>query len=394
MSTNGRARVLVVQPSLQPPGGGNAVAAWMIQALAGRHDTSVLSWKPIDLDAVNAYYGTSLRESDFRRLAMPPAVQRPIEAITVSWVLLKASLLFRRAKQIAGDFDVIVCGHNETDFGSRCIQYIHYPARLRPRPSTDIKWFHVRPILAAYYRGADWIAGFRGDRVAEAVTLANSSWTAALMTRLYGPSMRPRVVHPPVAVGIADTPWDAREDGFVCVGRIAPEKQLERVIEIVGAVRESVPGAHLHLAGSRGASWYTRRIEKLAAAHPSWVHLHLDVSRADLFRLISTHRYGIHGMEEEHFGIAPAELAAGGCIVFVPDGGGQIDIVGAEPRLRYRSVAEAAANITAVMQQHDEQARLREHLRARRPLFGPDRFVSEIQTIVDEVRARSLPAAP
>ena len=27
-------RVLIVQPSLQPPGGSNAVASWMVQALA------------------------------------------------------------------------------------------------------------------------------------------------------------------------------------------------------------------------------------------------------------------------------------------------------------------------------------------------------------------------
>ena len=31
-------RILIVQRSLSPPGGGNAVAAWMVHALAGRHD--------------------------------------------------------------------------------------------------------------------------------------------------------------------------------------------------------------------------------------------------------------------------------------------------------------------------------------------------------------------
>src|SRR5260221_14178217 len=107
------ARILVVQPSLQPPGGGNAVAAWMIQALAGRYDVSVLSWKPVDLEAVNAYYGTSIRSDQIRRLDMPRLVRRPIEAMTIGAVLLKASLLFRRAKRIAPDYAVGVCGPNE-----------------------------------------------------------------------------------------------------------------------------------------------------------------------------------------------------------------------------------------------------------------------------------------
>lgn len=383
------ARILVVQPSLQPPGGGNAVAAWMIQALADRHDVSVLSWKPIDLDPVNAYYGTSIRPDQIRRLEMPRLVQRPIEAMTIGAVLLKASLLFRRAKRIARDYDVVVCGHNETDFGPRCIQYIHYPSRLRPRPATDIKWFHSRPLLVAYYRAAERLAGFRGDRVSEAVTLANSAWTAGLMTTLYGPSMHPRVVHPPVAAEIPDVAWDRREDGFVCVGRIAPEKEIERVVEIVRRVREQVPAAHLHLAGSRGAGRYTRRIERLAAGHASWVHLHADICRDELFQLISTHRYGIHGMREEHFGIGPAELLAGGCIVFVPNGGGQVDIVGAEPRLRYSTVAHAVDGIVRVMRDPEGQASLRAYLCDRRELFGTDRFVATIQALVEEVRNRA-----
>lgn len=384
-----RARVLVVQPSLQPPGGGNAVAAWMVQALVERHDVSVLSWKPIDLPSLNQYYGTSIRESDIRRVDMPAIVQRPIEAMTVGAVLLKASLLFRRAKQIAPAYDVVVCGHNETDFGPRCIQYIHYPARLRPRPATDLKWFHWRPVLVAYYRAAERLAGFRGDRVHEAITLANSNWTAGLMRRLYGPSMAPRVLHPPVTADIPHVDWDRREDGFVCVGRIAPEKELERVVEIVGRIRERVPAAHIHIAGSRGARWYTRRIERLAADHASWVHLHADVSRDELFQLISTHRYGIHGMREEHFGIAPAELLAGGCIVFVPDGGGQVDIVGEEPRLRYSSVDEAVRNITAVMADPGQQSALRAYLHARRDLFSTRRFMATIQALVEEVQNRA-----
>jgi glycosyltransferase involved in cell wall biosynthesis len=384
-----RARVLVVQPSLQPPGGGNAVAAWMVQALVERHDVSVLSWKPIDLDAVNRYYGTTIRESDIRRLDMPKLVQRPIEAMTVAAVLLKASLLFRYAKTIAPRYDVVVCGHNETDFGSRCLQYVHYPARLRPRPATDLKWFHLRPLLVAYYRAADRIAGFRAERVAEAITLANSTWTAELMTNLYGPSMVPLVVHPPVAADMPEVAWDRRDDGFVCVGRIAPEKELESVVEIVRKVQAHVPAAHLHLAGSRGANWYTRRIEKLAADNPAWVHLHADVTRDELFGLISTHRYGIHGMRQEHFGIAPAELLAGGCIPFVPNDGGQVDIVGAEPRLRYSCVDEAVRNIVAVMTSPVEQAALRAYLRSRRDLFSTRRFVATIQSLVEEVRNRA-----
>jgi len=37
-----RPRLLFVQPSLQPPGGGNGVAAWMLQALKDDYDITVV----------------------------------------------------------------------------------------------------------------------------------------------------------------------------------------------------------------------------------------------------------------------------------------------------------------------------------------------------------------
>ena len=48
-----RRKILLLQPSLQPPGGGNGVAAWMIEALKSDYALSVLTCWPIDLAAVN-----------------------------------------------------------------------------------------------------------------------------------------------------------------------------------------------------------------------------------------------------------------------------------------------------------------------------------------------------
>ena len=54
-------RVLLVQPSVQPPGGSNGVAAWVLQALAPIHRVTVLSWQPVSIDPINRFFGTSLR---------------------------------------------------------------------------------------------------------------------------------------------------------------------------------------------------------------------------------------------------------------------------------------------------------------------------------------------
>ena len=93
------------------------------------------------------------------------------------------------------------------------------------------------------------------------------------------------------------------------------------------------------------------------------------MSREDLLALIPTYRYGIHGMAAEHFGMAPAEMAAAGCIVFVPNDGGQVEIVNRDPRLLYETVDDAVASITRIMRDPVEQQAVREMLLSRARAF-------------------------
>ena len=56
-------RVLLVQLSIQPPGGANGVAAWALQALVAAHRVTVLSWDPVDIEPPPAF-GARIR-TDF-----------------------------------------------------------------------------------------------------------------------------------------------------------------------------------------------------------------------------------------------------------------------------------------------------------------------------------------
>lgn len=388
-------KVLVVQPSLRPPGGGEAVAAWIIQALEGAHDVSVLSWHPIDFDAVNRYYGTAIDARAVRWIDAAPRLRPLLRLLPTPIALVKMSVVSRRARALSAQFDAIVSGQNETDLGPRCLQYVHYPSHLRPRPAVDLRWYHVAPLLRLYYYVCDeLIAGFVADRVGDATTVANSRWTADLITRVYG--IAPvQVLHPPVAVTSPGLDWSAREDAFLCIGRISPEKEIERVVAILAAVRDRVPGVRLRIVGSRGGpSAYARHIEHLVSQHAAWISLHVDVPRPVLLDLIARSRYCIHGMREEHFGIAPAEALAGGCIVFVPDGGGQVEIVGDERRLRFGSDADAVEKIVAVMGDPVLQASLRSRLGARAGMFTADRFVSRVRELVEGLPRRAAVRAP
>ncbi len=382
-----RNTVLLVQPSFQPPGGGNALAAWMLEALRRDYRLTVCTWRPFQVEEINRYFGTSLSTDEIEALAVPSAVRSLVDAIPLPLSLLKSSLLMRFARRRMSRYDLVISANNEADFGRPGIQYVHYPAYERPRPQVDLRWYHRLPfVLAAYYLVTDWLFGGATLRFSHNLTLVNSDWTGDAFRRRHGGE--PRTLYPPVAGTFADVPWAKRQGGFVCLGRIAPEKDVDTAIDIVEAVRRVHPEAHLHLVGSPGRPSYARRILARAAAHPDWITLHLDVSHDEVRRIITGHRYGLHCMEDEHFGMAPAEMVTGGCIVWVRDRGGQVEIVGSDPRLMFSSTDEAVARILEVMASHAEQDDLRALLARRAPHFSLERFTDGIRAAALEQLAR------
>lgn len=81
--------------------------------------------------------------------------------------------------------------------------------------------------------------------------------------------------------------------------------------------------------------------------------------------------------------MAPAELARAGGIVWVPKGGGQMEIVGREPALMYDSDDDAVTTIVRTMTDASEQERLRAALAAASERFSTDHFVQRVRGIVD-----------
>src|SRR5262249_3131545 len=157
-------------------------------------------------------------------------------------------------------------------------------------------------------------------------------------------------------------------------GRISPEKELDKIIDIIAAVRARGHAVHLHIIGTADNPSYHQHIRQRASHNAAWLFLNEDLSREELVQLVSRHRYGIHGMSEEHFGMAVAEMVRGGCIVFVPRGGGQREIVGQEERLLYLGVNEAAAKIVQVLGDTSTQTTLRVYLAKRKQLFSTEHF--------------------
>jgi glycosyltransferase involved in cell wall biosynthesis len=374
-------RVLVVQPSLQPPGGGNGVCAWLVEALKDRHDVTLLTWRPVDFGAVDRHYGTSLAASGVACLTVGRGVRAAVDATPATLDLLRMSLLLRACRRVAGDFDVVVTANNEADFGRRGIQYVHFPSGYQEAPRLGDRWYHAFSwLVPSYYSACVALAGYSRDRMRENVTIANSRWTADRVAERHG--IEASVLYPPVAGDFPDVAWERREDGFVCLGRFAPEKRIERAVAIVGAVRAAGADVRLHLVGAPEGRRYFARVKRLARENARWVTLHVDLSRQDLARLVASQRFGIHAMRDEPFGMAVGEMIRAGCVVFAPRGGGQSEIVD-DPRLTYDDDADAVAKILRVLASADEQTRARAALRTRAEAFSREAFVADVRRVVE-----------
>lgn len=369
---------------MQPPGGGSAVGAWALQALRGRYETTVLSWTPIDLPSVNRSYGTALDEKGIRFETVSPVLRRVVDRIPARLALLSMNLLFRKARSLHRrlGFDVVLCTNNEIEIGVPAVQYVHYPWAALPRPDQGEHWYHFETLLTLYRWACRRISGYRRERTSHNLTLVNSDWTGAVFQDFY--RVPARTVYPPVPGGFPPIPFAEREDGFICLGRLSREKEIEKLIDILARVRARGHAIRFHIVGHIDDRAYVRRLYRTARAHADWLSFHHDLTRDALCELIARNRYGIHGMLGEHFGIAPAELQKGGCITFVADDGGPLEIVGHDERLIYHSTDDAIEKIDRILNDEHLRMQVLRGVVERAGWFSETRFMADILSAVED----------
>lgn len=228
------------------------------------------------------------------------------------------------------------------------------------------------------------------------MTLTNSDWVGDLVRKTYG--IETVTLYPPAAGGFRRMPWAQRENGFVCIGRINPCKRIEWIVELLDRVRTEIPEVRLHIVGPSdimpGSHAYRRKLAELFRSNADWVELHENLPREELLELLARNRYGIHAHTDEHFGIAVAEMVLAGCIPFVYDRGGPVEIVGGDSRLLYSSADDAMEKIVRTMTDLPQQENLLTKLAARAQLFSAERFMREVRGIVERALAARQVANP
>ncbi len=386
-----RKKLLFVQAATEPLGGKEAVFAWALQAACARHEVTVFTWSAaVNVAGFNRQYGTSLKAQDFG-VRRPGVLWRLLCRLLAAFdpdpaTIQPAMLLMRLAKRQPQTFDLAIACEMEADLGLPGVQYIHYPWLEQFAPALEAYdelrgWGKVKALFSGQIRPWMWIGDFSLRRMRANRTATNSVWTGRRIRAAYGIESTP--VYPPAAGVVRQVPWEERENGFLCIGRIHRDKRLEWLLEALEPLRAEVEDLHLHIVGKVESPKYFGQIQELVEDHASWVTLHPNLSRGELQDLAVQQRYGVHAMVDEHFGIAIAEMLGAGCIPFVHDSGGAVEIVQQDPRVVYRCAEELRARILRIVRNPLEQSALREDLGRSAERFSPEKFMSDFLRVVD-----------
>lgn len=215
-----------------------------------------------------------------------------------------------------------------------------------------------------YLRMWDVAAARRVDRF-----VAISEWIARCIHRAYGRTAQ--VVHPPVDVD-AFKPLSPRDDYYVAVGRLAPHKRVDVLLEAFRRLPY-----RLVIVGDGPER------DRLESSAPLNVEFLGRCPDEELRELLGRARAFVHAAEED-FGIALVEAQAAGCPVVAYERGGAAEIVipgrtGALFSDRSpRGVAEAIRRFEVTRTGYGVEAQVEN---ARR--FSRSRFQSEFSEVLE-----------
>lgn len=382
---NQKIKIGIAHPHLGS-GGSEARVMWGIEALKDDYDLSLITSGNIDLGELNQFYGTSLRSEEFtiRQAPIPFFLKR-----MAGGDALRGAFYQRYCRKIATEYDVLISAYNLCDFGVPAIHCIadfswdkDIRKRMDPTPHGYRELFHRENMLRKTYLSLVRMVSKRSGRnlfTGEDTILANSRWSARIISKKYGTDVD--VLYPPVFNGFPLVLPEDREPGFVCIGRISHEKRIEKIINILKRVRKRGYNINLHVIGSTEGTAYGRLVEDLCQTERNWVVMEGKRFGKDKTKLLSKYSFGIHARQGEAFGISVAEMVKAGCITFVPNEGGQVEIVN-HSALTYNSIEEAVDKIDTVLRRPQLQADLRDHLARQGAKFSTEKFKEEFKNII------------
>jgi len=315
------ANFLVVHPYLDIYGGGERVCHNVIKALvANNQDVQLLTFD-FDSDRYQNIVGEAFpKQVKIHSLGKRIDVEPPFTIYKRHHNYVKLLKMYRDTLE----YDYLFSTQSSSPFepvflnkAKKNIAYVHFP---EIHYDYAMSGFKRKVYLWLFKR---WVEQGIGKID---LLFCNSNYTKETIQKYWDFSnvKNPLVVYPPVDIAKfwCDKPFSERQKRVVYVARFIPAKRHE----ILKKLAADLPDYEFVSVGGLIESektWFDRFSRNL----PSNYSIKTNLPEPDLLKLLHDSRMYVHLMEGEHFGIAPVEGLASGCVVIVHDSGGMQEFI-------------------------------------------------------------------
>lgn len=315
------ANFLVVHPYLDIYGGGERVCHNVIKALvANNQDVQLLTFD-FDSDRYQNIVGEAFpKQVKIHSLGKRIEVEPPFTIYKRHHNYVKLLKMYRDTLE----YDYLFSTQSSSPFepvflnkAKKNIAYVHFPEIHYDYAKSGFK----RKVYLWLFKR--WVEQGIGKID---LLFCNSNYTKETIQKYWDFSnvKNPLVVYPPVDIAKfwCDKPFSERQKRVVYVARFIPAKRHE----ILKKLAADLPDYEFVSVGGLIESektWFDRFSRNL----PSNYSIKTNLPEPDLLKLLHDSRMYVHLMEGEHFGIAPVEGLASGCVVIVHDSGGMQEFI-------------------------------------------------------------------
>ncbi len=368
------AKFLVIHPNIDIYGGGERVCHHILKSLASRGQQVELLTFDFDQTLYSEFIGEKLPESIIvHTLGSHDSVEAnpPLSVYKRRRNIVKLLKKYKTASEYDYTFSTQTFSAFEATLlekAKKNIAYVHFPEihydyDHSKRSKRMYLWLY-RKLLEKDIRKLDLV-------------FCNSNYTKAMTEKYWGKFgiKNPTVAYPPVEERFWSTkPLNQRAKRVLYVGRFVPQKRHE----LLKKLANDFPQFEFLSAGllrDSEASWFTSFSQDL----PSNYTVKPNLSEDELTALFQDSRIYCHLMEGEHFGIAPMEALASGCITLVHNSGGSGEFIPKE--FRWNTFEDLKEKITLLVESPDNYAvwsGKKEALHEKISVLKPENFEKKI----------------
>ncbi len=358
-------------------GGGERVAHHILKALVGHGQEVELLAFDFDEGRYSQIMGEKLPDGvTVHMLGKRIEAEPPFSVYKRRRKIIQAVRQFKKTATYDYTFSTQTLSAFETELFNKAkknIAYVHFPEihydYAKSKRSAKIYLWLYKKLLEGGIRQLDLV-------------FCNSNYTKGMTKRFWSQFGidAPVVVYPPVEERFwSIKPLDARAKRVVYIGRFIPQKRHELLKQLAVEFPE-FEFVSVGLLRDTEEAWFAEFSKDLPANYK----LKPNLPEEDLSALLQDSRIYCHLMEGEHFGIAPMEALASGCITLVHNSGGSGELIPEEYRWNtFEDLKAKIAQIATSPNQSQVWEKKKQELWSKIAILKPKNFQEKIWTHVE-----------